>query len=427
MKRIIYYTGLLFLLLLILNSCRQDEFVAEAQQRSEKISKFGIFSSKKEGSLARENDMHYQEGFRYLYFRYFELYPEEAPDFEDTSIPQVDFRFATQVFYEEDSTKMVFYPIVLDGKVIELLGASLNADDTYVSFFFHQDGEFKDEAIASFERQGEPDREVRGDIEEVVIPIYRPIHQQFPGYLLANFTLPGSGGCDMFGNCSGGGGDLPSPVLPQPQVTPCGKISKIGKNEKTKELMNDLKTQTGDDKEHGYVLNESNGNVDETYFHGSQGDPWIDVPMTQMDGFIHSHFNSLGLSVPSLGDIFATAYLYNNGYINNVNTFVAGVVTSGSQYLIVIDDPVKLANFANSIMNGNEINPDAYNGFETILQNPPFNINMNNNFTTNQDNFVKFLESLNTGLKLVEVSDDYTTYKTINRNSDGNVVSQNCP
>src|SRR5690606_31187141 len=158
--------------------------------------------------------------------------------------------------------------------------------------------------------------------------------------------LPGSGGCDMFGNCSGGGGDLPSPVLPQPQVTPCGKISKIGKNEKTKELMNDLKTQTGDDKEHGYVLNESNGNVDETYFHGSQGDPWIDVPMTQMDCFIHSHFNSLGLSVPSLGDIFATAFLYHGGYVKNVNTFVAGVVTSSSQYLMIIDDPMKLGNFA---------------------------------------------------------------------------------
>ncbi len=202
MKRIINYAGLLFLLLLILNSCREDEIVAEMQQQSERVSKFGIFSNKKEGSLARENEMHYQEGFRYLYFRYFELYPEEAPDFEDTSIPQVDFRFATQVFYEEDSTKMVFYPIVQDGKVIELLGASLNADDTYVSFFFHLDGEFKDEAIASFERKQGPDREVEDtDIEEVVIPIYRPIHQQFPGYLLANFTLPGSGGCDMFGNC----------------------------------------------------------------------------------------------------------------------------------------------------------------------------------------------------------------------------------
>jgi len=72
MKRIINYTGLLFMLLLILNNCRQDEMDAEAQQQSEKVSKFEIFSNKKEGSLARENEMHYQEGFRYLYFRYFE-------------------------------------------------------------------------------------------------------------------------------------------------------------------------------------------------------------------------------------------------------------------------------------------------------------------------------------------------------------------
>ena len=145
-----------------------------------------------------------------------------------------------------------------------------------------------------------------------------------------------------------------------------------------------------------------------------------------MDGFVHSHFNSLGLSVPSLGDIFATAYLYANGYVNNTNTFVVGVVTSSSQYLMVIDDPVKLGNFANTIMNGNQINPLAVKALEWAFQ-KTYNINQNNNLTTNQEKFVDFLKDNNTGLKLVEVSDDYNTYKTLNQDSSGAVVPQDCP
>lgn len=311
MKRIINYTGLLFMLLLILNNCRQDEMVAEAQQQSEKVSKFGIFSNKKEGSLARENDMHYQEGFRYLYFRYFELYPEEAPDFEDTSIPQVDFRFATQVFYEEDSTKMVFYPIVLDGKVIELLGANLNADDTYVSFFFHQDGEFKDEAIASFERKGGPDGE-EGLIEEVVITKYTPIHQQFPGYLLANFPLPGSGGCIFFGDCgvSGGGGNGSSPVLPQPQpqVTPCQQAQTA--STKATDLSNHSEfnsTKTtiagmNNGLENGAVFGDVNGQITPTSIQtGSQHS--IDLQHSFLNPVADIH-NHTGNTPPSPGDFY---------------------------------------------------------------------------------------------------------------------------
>lgn len=423
------------LLIFIMQSCQQDEPLEKPVEKTE-TSKFGVFEKRKmKGVAARESNTFYQEGFRYLYFRYFELHPEEAPDFNDPEIPKVDFRFASQVFQEEDESVSVLYPIVENGKVVELLAANITSDHTYVSFFFIKDSENKSAVISAFARRVD-DPDTRGGfgelIEEVIITYpLSPLNSQWPFLMLPLVGVPGGGGCSYYGDCGGGGssGETPPIVIPQPQPTPCDKIKKVGKNQKTKDLMNDLKTKTGDNKEHGQVLVEDNNTITPFPVMGNPGEDWIDLNITgQVDGFIHSHFIGQ-LSVFSLGDIFGLAQMHVNGNIYDVNTFVVGVVTgsgtTATQYLMVIDNPAQFANFANSIMSGNQTNSIAFNAFEHAFKDV-FYINPSNNGAINEANFVKLLDKMNTGLKMLKGSTDLNNWSVLNQNSSGAVAPQNC-
>lgn len=371
------------------------------------------------------------EGFRYLYFRYYELHPEEAPDFNDPESPKVDFRFASQVFEERDASISVLYPIVENGRVVELLAANITSDHTYVSFFFIKDSEHKSAVISAFASRVDPDtRGGFGELIEEVIITYplSPLNSQWPFLMLPLVGVPGGGGCSYFGDCGGGGssGEASPIVIPQTQQTPCAKIQKVGKNQKTKDLMNDLKTKTGDNKEHGQILVEENDIITPFPVMGLPGEKGIDFNVTgQIDGFIHSHYNGL-LSVFSLDDIFGIAQMHTNGNIYDINTFVVGVVTpSGTQYMMVIDNPTKFGSFANSIMNGNETSSIALNAFENAFQDV-FKINPANNGVTNEANFVKLLDKMNTGLKMLKGSTDMNNWSVLNQNSSGTIVPQNC-
>lgn len=445
-------------LLLVTFSCRTETEITEAStEKNETAKRFYIFPEKEKSSMhARVENFDYANTFAFLAQKSDSIHEANFTGLVNTSNkviwnenlkqnfiteasePYIEFRIHSDIIFEENNDKWMVFPKMENNLVIDLIAATLTEEDTKLHYYdidrnsdFYLDNvslfqELFNNSVSastnSFEcgRPGLPPC----DIQEVVITYPSPIV-----YIPPSGINSMGGGCGYFFMCppddTGGGGSGSSPILELPN--PCDKIKKVGKNQKTKDLMkNNLKPLTTDTKEHGYVLNENNGNINENYFQGPQGEPFIDVPLMPMDGFIHSHFNSLGLSVPSLGDIFATAYLYSNGYVNNTNTFVVGVVTSSSQYLIIIDDSVKLGNFANTIMNGNQINQIAVKALEWAFQNT-YDINQNNNLTTNQEKFVDFLKDNNTGLKLIKVSDDYNTYNTLNQDSSGNVIPQNCP
>ena len=354
--------------------------------------------------------------------------------------PYVEFRMFSSVFITENDDVWMVFPRIHNNSVTDLVAAVLSENATQLHYYdIDRSSDFYENNIAAFQKSfsnselssthsspcGFEDRPPC-DIEIVIIQFPNPI-----SYIPPSGVNNIGGGCSPYVMCvyddNGGGGSGSSPISGLPGQNPCDKIKKVGKNQKTKDLMEDLKTKTGDDKEHGSVLVEENNVITPFPVTGNPGQKGIDFNVTgQVDGFIHSHYNGL-LSVFSLDDIFGMAQMYTNGNIYDMNTFVVGVVTaSGTQYLMVIDNPTKFGTFANSIMNGNQTNSIALNAFEDAFKNV-FNINPANNGAANEANFVKLLDKMNTGLKMLKGSADLSNWSTLNQNSSGLVVPQNCP
>ena|SRR5690606_30619089 len=106
---------LYFLMLAIfLQSCIRDYELSE-NEKEVHIQKFQMFALNKMQADAMKrsgNDMSYQYAFRDLYYQYYKLNPEQAPDFGNSAASLPDFRFSTQLFSEPDSAKTALFPIV---------------------------------------------------------------------------------------------------------------------------------------------------------------------------------------------------------------------------------------------------------------------------------------------------------------------------
>jgi hypothetical protein len=167
----------------------------------------------------------------------------------------------------------------------------------------------------------------------------------------------------------GGGGDESEEEEEEYEGSPCDKITTIGKNSKTKALFKKLKEKTNLNTEHGYILNQTGNTntINETAIEGPAGKAGISYNVNAaIDGVIHSHYQGL-LPVFSAADMFAFAQLYKNGYIKDSETFVMGVVTaSGTQYMMLIDDPSKFAVFADNLYSGNTFDQSAIDTYELI-------------------------------------------------------------
>ncbi len=208
--------------------------------------------------------------------------------------------------------------------------------------------------------------------------------------------------------------------------TPCEKISKIGKNSKTKDLFGILKPKVNSTKEFGYILTEDGGAISDTPIEGDSGEYRIKFPVNApIDGLIHSHFAG-GYSVFSVSDMFALAQLYKNGKIKDMDSFVIGVVTaSNTQYMMIIDDPTKFGTFANNLFSGNTIDETTQDLYEIIFMN--FGIKTNNTAAKNESLFLSYLQTNKTGLKLLKGDATFSNWQLLNKDSNGNVIPQNCP
>ena len=208
--------------------------------------------------------------------------------------------------------------------------------------------------------------------------------------------------------------------------TPCEKISKVGKNIRTKDLFGILKPKVNSTKEFGYILAENSGTVSEDPIEGNTGEHSISFSVNiPIDGFIHSHYIGL-LSVFSVSDMFALAQLYKSGKIKDVNSFVIGVVTaSNTQYLMVIDDPTKFGAFADNLFEGNEIDQNVQNMYEFVYAG--FGIKTNNTAINNESSFLSYLQTNKTGLRLLKGDSTFSNWQILSKDSNGNVIPQNCP
>lgn len=89
-------------------------------------------------------------------------------------------------------------------------------------------------------------------------------------------------------------GTRPSTSISNELNTPCSKIKKFGENQKTKDLMKNLKTETKSDREKGYTLKDNSGTLNENYFEGTPGENFMDVDVSGgVNAIIHSHYTGL--------------------------------------------------------------------------------------------------------------------------------------
>ena len=202
--------------------------------------------------------------------------------------------------------------------------------------------------------------------------------------------------------------------------TPCDKIKKFGESQKTKDLMNNLKNETKSDREKGYTLKDNSGTLNENYFEGTPGENYMDVDVSDgVNAIIHSHYTGL-LSIFSPDDIFVIAAAYKGGYIKDTQNFVLGVVTdSGTQYYMVIDDLQKFSTFSDQVLiNGFNIYKNMYKRLGKISE--------NNSPALNEYNFLNYLDKNNTGLKILEGSEDMNTWKKLSKGENNEILKEEC-
>lgn len=226
----------------------------------------------------------------------------------------------------------------------------------------------------------------------------------------------------------GGGGDDGEENEEEYEGSPCDKITTIGKNSKTKALFKNLKGKTNLNAEHGYILNQTGytNTINETAIEGPAGKAGINYNVSKaIDGVIHSHYQGL-LPVFSAADMFAFAQLYKNGFVKDPETFVMGVVTaSGTQYMMVIDDPSKFAVFADNLYSGNTFDQSAIDTYELIYS--WYKISAENTTENNEMGFYNYLEANKTGLKVLKGDNEFSNWKLIKEDANGNIISEDCP
>ncbi|MBD3907052.1 hypothetical protein NAL32_21410 [Chryseobacterium sp. Ch-15] len=94
--------------------------------------------------------------------------------------------------------------------------------------------------------------------------------------------------------------------------------------------------------------------------------------------------------------------------------------------MMVIDDAVKFGAFASNVMAGGQLDQAMIDAYSDIYNNI-FQIKPQNSVSINENNFVKYLESNNTGLKVLKGDETFSNWALLSKSSNGNIVPQNCP
>lgn len=439
---------------LTIQSCIRDHAMSE-DEKSQERAKFAAFANaKKLQQKTAGGDLIYQEGFRYLYKRYYDLHPEDTLQLgSNTAKP--DFSKASQVFTGNDGSQTVLFPVVQNNTVVKVLAANINSDEDYIQFYNANSGDYViDKAKDAFSQsyfQYKTNKTYKkiigeGEIEEVVINWPANI----PSYVEIRIPPSRSGECDDLSDYQndGCGGPPPSSCPPYQNCddnplggngiaqdstkTPCEKMAAIGKNTKTKNLMGTLKSKstqidpaTGKYKETGYTLTENGSEVTEQEYIGVGGTDEIRLSITNpINGYIHNH-NPDGFSVFSPYDLATLSRLYTSGRVKDLNSFVFGVVTAkGTQYMITIDDPAALSTFANKFLTGGQLDKDKIDAVDVGYF--ASGINQGPNLASNEAGMLHYLTANNSGLKVLKGDSTFNNWQQIERGYNDQIITTNC-
>lgn len=357
-KKITSCLLLLGALSIVLQSCRTDEATTtEEQAQKEKITFFEHFEQGK--PLSKNSSLNYAIPFGQSIGAYFQKYPEKKTELENKH-GRIDLKVSSQDISgdEGDGRKLLFFPILKDGKVTAVIAGVVNAKRDYLYFDVYNSGhadvfyllnKFQQYYNAKTLQKGGNDPH---EIEGIIITVIRPVKlTQYDGWS-GNGGL-GSGGHDMGGgNEDFGGGNGPGTSQNPNNTNPCEKAQT--ENDKAKTLLETAaisnqkteltKTLGTDTNEKSFSFGkDSNGNYKvKAIIAGTNGNS-VGVVATNntisLEGGIHTHTSNLYNSF-SAGDFYAFQQANTaNPNFNYFYVFGAG----NSAYALTITNPSAFA------------------------------------------------------------------------------------
>jgi hypothetical protein len=136
-----------------------------------------------------------------------------------------------------------------------------------------------------------------------------------------------------------------------------------------------------------------------------------------VDGIMHTHFTG-GLSVFSPQDLVSLFQMYQNGLINNVNTFSFQIVTaSGTRYSIAIENEELFLLFGSAFLTDVNILSVYFFGL---------NITPSSSNSDNELSLLNLLEDNNSGLTLMSANDGFTEWKKLELGRNNTVRKTTC-
>ncbi|AWI24412.1 hypothetical protein [Flavobacterium pallidum] len=256
------------------------------------------------------------------------------------------------------------------------------------------------------------------------VPVWHgiPVHG---GGNNGNGTGPGNTGSN------GGGGQGPDappvltgPLAPGANPDPCETANKLKNDPDFKAKMADLKLSTNQWFEKVYTAYDfpNPDNLYDNYnyidFSGTNEHPEMNYRIFYPDkfkGLMHSHYDGL-LSVFSVTDLEDLYTQMKNPDISD-NLFSALVTKSGTQYLMIISDPVKFLAFGDRYLSSEHKRNKLIE-----LSQKQYAINENGTNQVNEKGFVKMLSKLAGGLDVFSGNADFTNWTKLTYNEQTDAV-----
>lgn len=372
---------------LALQSCRTNEDYASSKNEDYYSNKFQVFTKPDENGK-----INYQKGFAFLFQEYDRIHKTNLTGLKLSEVnsslqnkdliseKHIDFGMSSQTINPGNGETWVYFPVVENGKMIDIAVGVLQKEETYVQLGrLDQGKEYKQMVLEKFRAAylkkafsrnidaGDPPPCIGTsgnpcDIDEVLIP--GPQCPCKPTVFVGTTPDQGGGGgdCGTFNNCGGGSGA--GPRNPPKPKDPCGKAS--ANNIKSKELLNKAKIMTAkgqitsslstDTNEKSFSYGkDSSGNYDTTPIKTSTAGNQVGVqasnPNLSIEGGVHTHTVDL-YNCFSAGDIYSLQGA--NAINSNFTTFFV-FANGGIGYALTIIDPVKYANFVANYSAGNNL------------------------------------------------------------------------
>ena len=244
-----------------------------------------------------------------------------------------------------------------------------------------------------------------------------------------------------------GGGSGAVTNNPSPSTTPCEKANSVLESKPSfKTKVQGLGSPANLALSHEKAVLNFENEATPTEIQGNANNPSVGIPLNPVNKYIsiaHNHpdIPPGTLSVFSIADLLTVAVLLDKNKID-ASQFVAYLPTKkGTQYAFTIENKDKLLDFffystKGSLANVNPSDTNKYYASKDIFRpiyekyykpsNPLRKIK-----ETDIDNvlkeFINFMEEADLGITLLELTDNFESFKTVTKNGNNTPTRQNCP